>query len=102
MTKTVGKKDPKNALSTTDEILYNSIWRFLALRQFVDSSHNLTPWGKVLVKIMAGLKGKPELEEAAMLAVELLRLNILTADIHMFPTYNGAPMRGNSQSLPPE
>ncbi len=57
----------------------------------------LTPWGKVLVKIIASLKGKPELEEAAVIAVELLRLGVLTPDINMFPSYNGAPMRGSSK-----
>jgi len=94
--KTVAKKDPSNVLNTTDEILYNSIWRFLALRDYVDSNHDLKDWGKVLVKVMASLKGKPELEEAAVLAVELLRLGVLTSDINMFPSYNGAPMRGTS------
>ncbi|KAH9871304.1 hypothetical protein IAQ61_005483 [Plenodomus lingam] len=95
--KTISKKDPGNVLNTTDEILYNSIWRFLALRDYVDSNHNLKDWGKVLVKVVAALKGKKELEEAAVLAVELLRLGILTPDINMFPSYNGAPMRGTTQ-----
>lgn len=92
----MAKKDPSNVLNTPDEILYNSIWRFLALRDYVDSNHNLKDWGKVLVKVVASLKGKPELEEAAVLAVELLRLGVLTSDINMFPIYNGAPMRGTS------
>lgn len=86
-------------LSSTDEILYNSIWRFLALREYVDSSHKLTPWGKVLATVIASLKGQAELEEAAVLAVELLRLGLLTADINMFPAYNGAPMRGSSKYM---
>lgn len=94
---TIAKKDPKNVLSTTDEILYNSIWRFLALREYVDSGHNLTLWGQILAKVITGLKRKPELEEAAVLAVELLRLGLLTADINMFPAYNGAPMRGSTK-----
>lgn len=45
---------------------------------------------------MSGLEGQPELEEAAVLAVELTRLGLLNADITMFPAYNGAPMRGSS------
>jgi vancomycin permeability regulator SanA len=63
----------------------------------VDSSHNLTQWGKVLAAVITGLKGKPDYEEAGVLAVELIRMGLLTADINMFPTYNGAPMRGSSQ-----
>jgi len=98
--KTVSKKNPASPLSTTDEILYNSIWRFLALREYVDAKHNLTAWGKVLAAAISGLKGKPELEDAAVVAVELLRMGTLNAEINMFPTYNGAPMRGSSTSPP--
>ncbi|KAH7067400.1 temperature dependent protein affecting M2 dsRNA replication-domain-containing protein [Paraphoma chrysanthemicola] len=95
--KTITKKDLSNPLSTTDEILYNSIWRFLALREYVDTKHNLTAWGKVLASAIAGLKGRSDLEEATVIAVELLRLGTLNADINMFPTYNGAPMRGSAK-----
>lgn len=93
--KTICKKDPKNPLLSDTEIVYNSIWRFLALREYVDQkTHTLTQWGKVLAVVIAGLRGKPEREEAAVLAVELLRMGLLTSDINMFPSYNGAPMRG--------
>lgn len=37
-----------------------------------------------------------ELEESAVLAVELLRLEDLNGDIDMFP-YNGAPIRGDGR-----
>ena len=84
-------------LNTTDEILFNSIWRFLALRDYVDANHNLTQWGKVLVTTIAALNGKPELEEGAVVAVELIRLGVLNWDLGMFP-YNGAPMRGERES----
>jgi hypothetical protein len=98
VTKSVAKKDPKNPLSSTSEILYNSIWRFLALREYVDQkNHNLTPWGKVLVSVIAGLNGKPEHEEAAVIAVELIRMGLLNSNIEMFSAYNGAPMRGSSK-----
>lgn len=86
----------KQLLSTPDEILYNSIWRFLAVREYVDAKHNLTTWGYVLAQTIASLDGNAELEESAMLAVELLRLEDLNGDVSMFP-YNGAPMRGNGQ-----
>lgn len=92
---TVAKKDSNNLLSTSDEILYNSIWRFLAVREYVDAKHNLTPWGLVLWQTIASLDNA-ELEESAVLAVELLRLEDLNGDISMFP-YNGAPMRGNAK-----
>jgi len=44
---------------------------------------------------ITALKGKPELEEAAVVAVELIRLGLLNSDLDMFP-YKGAPMRGES------
>jgi len=81
-----------------DEVLYNSIWRFLAVREYVDAKHHLTAWGKVLAGAIAGLKGQPDMEAATVVAVELLRLGSLTADVTMFPSYNGAPMRGSSTS----
>jgi hypothetical protein len=84
-------------LSTTQEIIYNSIWRFLTLRDYVDVNHNLTAWGKMLATVITALKGNAELEEAALLAVELIRLGVLNADSNMFPTYNGAPMRGEGK-----
>ncbi|KAH8639450.1 hypothetical protein IG631_07220 [Alternaria alternata] len=103
VTKSIAKKDPKSPLSSTSEILYNSIWRFLALREYVDTkTHNLTPWGKVLVSVIEGLKGKKEHEEAAVIAVELVRMGLLTSDIDMFSAYNGAPMRGSSKYNEPE
>lgn len=50
----------------------------------------------MLATVIAALKGNSELEDAAVLAVELIRLGVLNAD-SMFPTYNGAPMRGESE-----
>lgn len=50
----------------------------------------------MLAQTIASLDGNAELEESAVLAVELLRLEDLNGDIAMFP-YNGAPMRGNGQ-----
>lgn len=83
-------------LSTANEILMNAIWRFLTLREYVDADHNLTSWGKVLVKVIAALNGRPELEEAAIVAVELIRLGVLNWDEKMFP-YQGAPIRGERE-----
>jgi hypothetical protein len=59
----------------------------------VDASHNLTAWGKVLATAIKGVQGNSQLEEAAVIAVELIRLGVLNSDLDMFP-YNGAPMRG--------
>ncbi|EKG16520.1 DNA repair protein [Macrophomina phaseolina MS6] len=92
--KTVTQKDKSKLLSASDELLYNSVWRFLQLREFVDSKHNLTPWGEALHAAIAALGGRPELEEAVFIAMELARLNVLTSK-DMFPSYGGPPIRGS-------
>jgi hypothetical protein len=97
--RTVTPINKANPLSTPDEIVYNSIWRFLALREYVNEEHKLTAWGRVLAAAIAGLKGRQDLEDAAVIAVELLRMGTLNGEIGMFPTYNGAPMRGTSKLL---
>lgn len=56
----------------------------------------MTAWGNVLAQAIASLDGNAALEESAVLAVELLRLDDLNGNIDMFP-YNGAPMRGNGE-----
>jgi hypothetical protein len=60
----------------------------------VDATHNLTDWGKMLAAVIAALKGNRKHEEAALLAVELLRLDMLNGEAAMFP-YQGAPLRGD-------
>lgn len=64
----------------------------------MDSRHQLTPWGKVLETTLLASGSNKDQEEAAFLAVELLRLGLLTADT-MFPGYSGAPMRGSGENI---
>jgi hypothetical protein len=90
--KSLVKKDENNMLRTEDEILFNAVWRFLTLRDYVDINHKLTPWGEVLATTMAALNGNTQLEEPAIIAIELLRLDLLNTR-NMF-AYTGAPMRG--------
>ncbi|KAB2573175.1 DNA repair protein [Lasiodiplodia theobromae] len=92
--KTLTKKDTSKLLSASDELLYNSVWRFLQLREFVDAKHNLTPWGEALNAAITALNGRSELEESVFIAMELARLNILTSK-NMFPSYGGPPIRGS-------
>jgi len=73
------------------------MWRFFTLREYVDISHNLTPWGKVLAEAITALKGKKELEEPVIIAIELLRLGVLNSE-NMFP-YAGYPLRGNGKDV---
>ena len=70
------------------------LWHFLYLREYVDINLKLTPWGSVLRTTLTALGPDSEQEDAAFLAIELLRLNVLNADT-LFPDYSGAPLRGS-------
>lgn len=63
----------------------------------MDSQHQLTKWGKVLEATLSASGPNKDLEEAAFLAIELVRLGLLTADT-MFQGYSGAPMRGSGNN----
>ncbi|KAF2743586.1 hypothetical protein M011DRAFT_219635 [Sporormia fimetaria CBS 119925] len=93
--KSSSSKNVEDPLAEVDEILLNTTWRFLTLRDYVDLNHELTAWGKMLVAVINALED-PKLEEAAIVAVELLRLGMLNWDADMFP-YAGAPGRGDAQ-----
>lgn len=81
-------------LKTRHEITANAVWRFLQLRGYLNNQHQLTAWGKVLEVTLSASGPNKDLEEAAFLAIELLRLGLLTADT-MFQGYSGAPVQGS-------
>jgi len=85
-------------LKTKAELALNSIWRSLHLRDYIDETHNLTSWGKVLNAAFSSLPPKSDLEEAIFLAIELLRFGLLNSQA-MFPTYSGGPMHGSGLFL---
>jgi hypothetical protein len=91
----VTPKKPTELLKTKNEILFNSVWRMLFLRGYVDKEHKLTEWGEVLLDTLSALP-PGENEEGAMIAVELARLGLLNAD-NMFPTYSGGPLKGTEK-----
>jgi hypothetical protein len=88
-------------LKTKEELLFNSVWRLLHLRGYVNKDHTLTAWGKVLHATIAALPKAQqelfsrvtELEEAAFVAIELVRYQLLNTK-NMHPDYPGAPYRG--------
>lgn len=67
-------------MKSAEEVLYNSLGRFLQLREYVNAKHDFTPWGEVLFTTIAALEGRKDLEEAVLEAVELLRLDLLSAN----------------------
>ncbi len=84
-------------MKTKDEVLSNTLWRFLQLRGYADNKHSLTNWGKALFTAISSLDPADQLEEPVFIALELLRLDILNAD-SAFATYVGAPLRGSGKT----
>ena len=89
------RKNGNKPLKAKEEIGANALWRYLQIAGYITSSHTLSPLGDCLQRAFAQ-SGKPEFEEPIVLALELLRLDLLNAD-NMFPTppYHGAPFRGS-------
>ncbi|KAK2602998.1 hypothetical protein N8I77_009489 [Diaporthe amygdali] len=85
--KTIGKPGSKpKGINSPQHIISTVIWRFLHLREYVDDSHELTSWGKALATALSELettvKKYPKvtgLQEAVLLAFELIRLGQLNA-----------------------
>lgn len=85
-------------MRTRHEITANAIWRFLQIQGYIDEKHQLTKWGEVLRAALSKVGSSKDQEEAAFLAVDLLRLGLLNADT-MFEGYSGAPMRGSGMCI---
>lgn len=86
--------DYSKLLKHRDEILANAVWRLLQLRGYLNEQHQLTEWGKVLEAIWSASGTRRDEEEAALIAVELMRLELINPDT-MFLGYGGAPGNGS-------
>ncbi|KAL2361646.1 hypothetical protein RJZ56_005463 [Blastomyces dermatitidis] len=83
-------------LSSKTEILANVMWRLLQLRGYVNDKHRLTQWGQALEVAMSSLDPAENLEEPTFIAVELLRLGVLSSK-DWFANISGGPMRGTDE-----
>lgn len=82
-------------LAKDSEMTANAMWRFLHLRDYLNDEHRLAPWGVVLDAALGALPAAESgTEEAVLLAIELLRLDLLNSR-PMFPTYSGMPAHGS-------
>ena len=94
-------------LRSATELRANSIWRFLEDRGYINSDHTLSAWGRALKESLdraaaIGLVAKglsdTEIEEAILMAFEMLRLDVLNSkNMFPLPPYSGAPMRGSQE-----
>lgn len=70
-------KSPSPVLRTTNEIIYNVLWRFLQLRGFVNEKHELTGWGVALEAAVTALDSADKMEEYVFVAIEMLRMGLV-------------------------
>ena len=80
---TITSQSSSKPLESKIEIQYNAIWRFLHLRGYINDDHTVSPWGKVLDAIQSKLNPLLVSEDAPLLAVELLRMDLLTTGAMM-------------------
>ncbi|KAJ6438427.1 XPG N-terminal domain-containing protein [Purpureocillium lavendulum] len=99
---TVAKEKFIKGIDTTEMVTSVAIWRFLHLRGYVNDEHKLTKWGNALATTLLALKeaneNRPEvpgLDEAALLAFELIRLGVLTANYR--DDVPGMPRKGTDE-----
>ena len=95
------RADFAKPLKLRDEILANAVWRLLQLRGYLNEQHQLTEWGKVLEAVSSASGTRRDEEEAALLAVELMRYELINPDT-MFLGYGGAPGNGSGRCRRPE
>lgn len=82
--KTIAKDKAIRGIDSAEMITSIAIWRFLHLRGYVEDSHMLTAWGNALATTylalhdaMEGQPGVPGLDEAVLLAFELIKFGLL-------------------------
>ncbi|KAK5185906.1 hypothetical protein LTR44_001955 [Exophiala sp. CCFEE 6388] len=63
------------ALRSADEVLVNTVFRFMHVRGYVDDKHALTAWGKALESALAIAD-----DESTIIGVEMLRLGLFTGN----------------------
>lgn len=93
---TVSKESTASNIKEKDEIVANTLWRLLHLRGYINDSHELTVWGEALATTIESLGAKSKMDEAAFLAVELLKYDQLNAR-HRHSEWVGGPIRGSEE-----
>lgn len=100
--KTLTKSKLIKGIDSAEMVVSVAIWRFLHLRGYVNDEHKLTKWGNALATTLLALKDAseahpdtPALDEAALLAFELVRLEALHGKLAADAT--SAPRKGSEE-----
>ncbi|KAG5950945.1 hypothetical protein E4U53_004132 [Claviceps sorghi] len=100
--KTMAKGNKIRDIDSMEMVTSIAIWRFLHLRGYVDDAHTLTKWGNALATTLLALRDAgengpdvPGLDEAALLAFELVKHGVLGAKHQQ--GIAGLPRRGTDE-----
>ncbi|KAI5481413.1 XPG I-region protein [Pseudohyphozyma bogoriensis] len=89
--RTIIPKNSEKLLEKKDEIVANTLWRFLELRAFLTSAHQHTAYAQALYLAMRSSKVNDKFQESLYLAIELLRANALHNGRIGTRAYSGGP-----------
>jgi hypothetical protein len=82
-------------LDKKDEIVANTLWRFLEMRAFLTSAHLHTSHGKAMHLALKSARLNDKFQEPLYLALELLKANTLHAGNYGATSYLGGPRTNN-------
>ncbi|GAA5912613.1 hypothetical protein JCM8208_004791 [Rhodotorula glutinis] len=89
--RTIVPRNAERPLDKKDEIVANTLWRFLELRSFLTSAHQHTPHASALHLAMKNAKVNDKFQEPLFLAMELLRAGVLHNGRIGTRAYSGGP-----------
>ncbi|KAM0755876.1 hypothetical protein T439DRAFT_295879 [Meredithblackwellia eburnea MCA 4105] len=89
--RTIVARNNDKLLEKKDEIVANTLWRFLQLRSFLTASHQHTPHAQALYMAMKASKVNDKFQDALYLAMELLRMKALHNGKIGQRVYTGGP-----------
>ncbi|TIA79654.1 hypothetical protein E3P98_03159 [Wallemia ichthyophaga] len=82
-------------LHKKDEIVANTIWRFLELRSFLTPQHTHTPFGRAMHNALTVSRLNDKFQEPLVLLVELLRARVLHDRHFSNIQFSGGPSLGS-------
>jgi hypothetical protein len=81
-------------LEKKDEVVANTIWRFLELRGYLHPNHQHTIQGKALYMALKEAKVNDKLQESLLLVIEMLRMGCLHSNWFGGRTWTGTAHLG--------
>lgn len=106
VSKTIAKGKVIRGIDSTNMVTSVAIWRFLHLRGYVGDSHTLTTWGTAYANCLFAITEElekhkltrvPGIEEAALLAFELIKLGVLNGRSESSSSQPGYPRKGTTE-----